>query len=44
MHDCVIKLLESSDQESLECMCRLMTTVGQRLDVERAKVNKKINK
>ena len=40
MHDCVIKLLESSDQESLECMCRLMTTVGQRLDVERAKVNK----
>eukprot|EP00118_Oscarella_pearsei_P028776 m.2894 g.2894 ORF g.2894 m.2894 type:complete len:1405 (+) comp8958_c0_seq1:204-4418(+) len=37
MHECIIKLLRSFDQESVECMCRLMTTVGRILDVEKAK-------
>ena len=39
MHECIMKLLtKSTDHESLECMCRLMTTVGKDLDVLKAKV------
>jgi len=36
MHECVRKLLavDPSDEESLECLCRLVTTVGQNLDIE----------
>ena len=36
MHECVRKLLISNpnDEESLECLCRLLTTVGQALDRE----------
>ena len=36
MHECVRKLLTSnpSDEEALECLCRLLTTVGQALDKE----------
>ena len=36
MHECVRKLLavDPSDEESLECLCCLMTTVGQKLDIE----------
>ena len=29
MHECVKKLLKTNDEESLECPCRLLTTVGQ---------------
>ena len=29
MHECIRKLLEQTDEESLECLCRLVTTVGQ---------------
>ena len=32
MHECVAKLLKEMDEESLECLCRLMTTVGQELE------------
>ena len=34
MHECVRKLLavDPSDEESHECLCRLVTTVGQNLD------------
>jgi len=32
MHECIRKLLEQTDEESLECLCRLVTTVGQALD------------
>ena len=40
MHECVVKLLKKSeDHESLECMCRLMTTVGKSMDTPKAKVN-----
>jgi translation initiation factor 4G len=34
MHECIQKLLQTTDEESLECMCRLITTVGQLLDKE----------
>ena len=34
MHECIRKLLNLTDEESLECLCRLVTTVGQ---VETAK-------
>ncbi|CAI9599778.1 unnamed protein product [Staurois parvus] len=38
MHDCVVKLLKNHDEESLECLCRLLSTIGKDLDFERAKV------
>ncbi|XP_062843162.1 eukaryotic translation initiation factor 4 gamma 3 isoform X2 [Trichomycterus rosablanca] len=37
MHDCVVKLLKNHDSESLECLCRLLTTIGKDLDFEKAK-------
>lgn len=40
MHDCVVKLLKNHDEESLECLCRLLATIGKDLDFEKAKVNK----
>lgn len=42
MHDCVVKLLKNHDEESLECLCRLLTTIGKDLDFEKAKVKSKI--
>ena len=41
MHDCVVKLLKNHDEESLECLCRLLTTIGKDLDFEKAKVPRK---
>lgn len=40
MHDCVVKLLKNHDEESLECLCRLLSTIGKDLDFEKAKVTK----
>ncbi|XP_053379539.1 eukaryotic translation initiation factor 4 gamma 1-like [Mercenaria mercenaria] len=37
MHDCVFKLLRTKDPENLECLCRLLTTIGKELDVDKAK-------
>ncbi|XP_070561587.1 eukaryotic translation initiation factor 4 gamma 3-like isoform X5 [Ptychodera flava] len=37
MHDCVVKLLKAHDHESLECLCRLLSTIGKDLDHEKAK-------
>ncbi|KAG9343267.1 hypothetical protein JZ751_014248 [Albula glossodonta] len=37
MHDCVVKLLKNHDEESLECLCRLLTTIGKDLDFQKAK-------
>lgn len=34
MHECVKKLLMTTDEESLECLCRLVTTVGLDLEAE----------
>lgn len=41
MHDCVVKLLKNHDEESLECLCRLLTTIGKDLDFEKAKVRRR---
>ena len=38
MHDCVVKLMRSTDEESYECLCELLTTIGKDLDHEKAKV------
>ena len=38
MHECIRKLLVQTDDESLECLCRLVTTVGHLLDQETAAV------
>ncbi|XP_045163528.1 eukaryotic translation initiation factor 4 gamma 1-like isoform X2 [Mercenaria mercenaria] len=37
MHDCVFKLLRTKDPENLECLCRLLTSIGKELDVDKAK-------
>ena len=41
MHDCVTKLLKANDNESMECFCKLMTTIGKDLDHPKAKVRAK---
>lgn len=38
MHDCVVKLLKSNDEEAFECLCKLLVTIGKDLDHARAKV------
>ncbi len=39
MHECIVRLLQSSsDEESLECFARLITTTGKELDQQKAKV------
>ncbi|KAL2090707.1 hypothetical protein ACEWY4_012970 [Coilia grayii] len=37
MHDCVVTLLQNRDEEALECLCCLLTTIGKDLDFEKAK-------
>ncbi|XP_051934763.1 eukaryotic translation initiation factor 4 gamma 1-like isoform X7 [Hippocampus zosterae] len=37
MHECIVKLLKNHDEESLECLCRLLSTIGKDLDFEKAK-------
>ncbi|KAL3056935.1 hypothetical protein OYC64_007421 [Pagothenia borchgrevinki] len=37
MHDCIVKLLKNHNEESLECLCRLLSTIGKDLDFEKAK-------
>ena len=39
MWECLRKLLVASDVDSLECLCRLLTTIGQSLDVDKSKVS-----
>jgi hypothetical protein len=34
MHECIKKLLKLRDEESLESLCKLFTTVGKNLDAE----------
>ena len=38
MHACLCKLLKDRDEESLECLCQLLTTIGKDIDHEKAKV------
>ncbi|KAL9970594.1 hypothetical protein ACROYT_G022998 [Oculina patagonica] len=37
MHDCVVKLLKSNDEEAFECLCKLLVTIGKDLDHVKAK-------
>ena len=39
LHDCIIKLLMAADEESLELMCKLLSTTGFKLDHDKAKVS-----
>ena len=41
MYDCIEYLLrDKSDEEALECLCRLLRTIGKELD---AKASEKVN-
>ncbi|KAK3538854.1 hypothetical protein QTP86_017973, partial [Hemibagrus guttatus] len=37
MHVCIVKLLKDQDEESLKCLCRLLSTIGKNLDLEKSK-------
>ncbi|KAL3861769.1 hypothetical protein ACJMK2_007790 [Sinanodonta woodiana] len=37
MHDCVFKLLRTKDENSIECLCILLKTIGKELDTDKAK-------
>ena len=39
MLDCVDKLLNNHDEESLECLCSLLNTIGKDFDLVVAKVS-----
>ncbi|CAB1443271.1 unnamed protein product, partial [Pleuronectes platessa] len=39
IHDCLVKLLTNYDEVSLECLCRLLTTIGKDLDSDEAKAS-----
>lgn len=41
MHQCVVSLLQAQDEESLECLCKLLPRFGQDLDTEEAKVTQR---
>lgn len=32
MHECIKKLLSQGDEESLECLCKLLKTIGKELE------------
>ena len=38
MHECVRRLFRSDDEDSFECLCRLLTTVGTDLDNEKSQM------
>ncbi|XP_074654497.1 eukaryotic translation initiation factor 4 gamma 1-like isoform X3 [Tubulanus polymorphus] len=37
MHECIVTLLKSNDEDNLECLCRLLSTIGKELDHEKGK-------
>lgn len=38
MHDTIVKLLKNHEDDSLECLCTLLSTIGKELDFEKARV------
>lgn len=38
VHDCVFKPLKAKDEESVECVCRLLSIIGKELDTDKARV------
>jgi translation initiation factor 4G len=43
MHECLMKLLRSNDEDSLECLCQLLTTIGQELDNKQSKLQPRMD-
>jgi len=39
MHDCIVKLLKNNEEESLECLCVLLKTIGKDIEHEKAKAS-----
>jgi hypothetical protein len=37
MHDCVKRLLKTKEEDTIECLCKLMATIGKLLDREEAR-------
>ncbi|KAK2557629.1 Eukaryotic translation initiation factor 4 gamma 1, partial [Acropora cervicornis] len=37
MHDCAVELLRRNDEESFECLCKLLITIGKDLDHKKGK-------
>ncbi|XP_041718108.1 uncharacterized protein LOC121550062 isoform X2 [Coregonus clupeaformis] len=37
MHDAIVKLLKNHDEDSMECLCTLLSTIGKELDFEEAR-------
>lgn len=44
MHNCVNHLLNLGDEESLECLCKLLTTIGQGLENAPKKNEEKVSR
>ena len=40
MHDCIFKLLKIRDDDSIECLTKLLETIGKDLDHPKAKVGR----
>lgn len=38
MHQCIIHLLHQHDEENLECLCKLLTTIGKNLESKQGNV------
>ena len=38
MHNCIVQLFRTRDEDSLESLCRLLTTIGKDLDHVKGKV------
>ena len=38
MHECVVRLLKRNDEESFECVCKLLLTIGKDLDHVKAEL------
>lgn len=43
LHECLEKLLNNCHEDSVECLCKLLSTCGKRLDAEEAKVSTEVN-
>ena len=39
MFECIVKLIRATEEESIECLCWLVRTVGKDLDNEKNKVS-----
>ena len=42
MHNCIMSLFRSRDEESFESLCKLLTTIGKDLDHVKGKVSRQV--